>query len=286
MSRLRSAALLGAVMCVAAMYGCGGGPPGGPTPQPPPPAANQPPVIDSVVSSVQRAEVGTEVIFTATVRDAETPVGQLIFEWAADAGTFNGAGSSISWRPPDNATTPADFVIRLTVREQYGTAPAGGQRPEHRVTANSNAVRVHNSVKELGDMAMRFLNDFANSQVSADTCVRDFSNSCPGKAVERSQIQDNRRDYDVLSFSLRLREAVPSSDKMSGRMRVNCAFTSRVKACVPGTSVPNCTVGAIEHVEGDCNTTAVYEQGRWWLCDSTFDNGKLNPLRTGFFSSR
>ena len=271
-------------MCVAAMYGCGGGPPGGPTPQPPPPAANQLPVIDSVVSSVQRAEVGTEVIFTATVRDAETPVSQLIFEWAADAGTFNGAGSSISWRPPDNATTPADFVIRLTVREQYGTAPAGGERPEHRVTANSNAVRVHNSVKELGDMAMRFLTDFANSSVSADTCVRDFSSSCPEKAAERSQIQDNRRDYDIQSFSLRLREVVVASDKMTGRMRVDCSFTSRVKACVPGNSIPGCTVGAIERVEGDCNTTGVYEQGRWWLCESRFD-GALMPLMRGFFGS-
>jgi hypothetical protein len=273
-------------MCVVGAYACGSSTPTNPGPPPPPAVVNQAPVIDSVVSSVQRTEVGTDVIFTATVRDAETPVNQLIFEWAADAGTFSGAGSSISWRLPDTAATPADYVIRLTVREQYGTAPAGGQRPEHRVTANSNTVRVHNSPKELGDMALRFLTDFANSSVSADTCVRDFSNSCPGKAVERSQIQDNRRDYDVQSFSLRLREAVPSSDKMSGRMRVECSFVSRVKACVPGTSVPNCIVGAIERVSGDCNTTAVYEQGRWWLCDSTFDNAQRHSLRTGFFSSR
>lgn len=281
--KFRSAGLLALMMCVAATCACGGSP-GGPTPPPPPPVQNQAPVIDSVVSNVQRAEVGTDVIFTATVRDAETPVSQLIFEWAADGGTFTGAGASISWRPPDNATTPADFVIRLTVREQYGTAPAGGQRPEHRITSNSNPVRVHNSVKELGDMAMRFLTDFANSSVSADTCVREFSNSCPEKARERSQIQDNRRDYEILSSSLRLREVVVSQDKMSGRMRVDCSFTSRVKACVPGNGVPNCTVGAIERVSGDCNTTAVYEQGRWWLCESRFD-GQLVPAMRGFFGS-
>jgi hypothetical protein len=281
---VRSAALLGVAMCAVALSACNGDSPTNPGQQPPPPAVNQAPVIDSVSSDVQRAEVGTEVIFTATVRDAETPVNELIFEWATDGGTFSGAGSSISWRPPDNATTPADFVIRLTVREQYGTAPAGGQRPEHRVTATSNSVRVHNSPKELGDMALRFLMDFANSSVSPDTCVQEFSNSCPGKAVERSQIQDNRRDYDILSSSLRLREVVVSQDRMSARMRVNCAFTSRVKACVPGNSVPGCAVGATERVEGDCNTTGVYEQGRWWLCDSTFDDAQRLPLRRGFWS--
>jgi hypothetical protein len=271
-------------MCVAAMAACGGGPPNGPTPPPPPPVVNQAPIIDSVTASVQRAEVNTDIVFTATVRDAETPVDQLIFEWAADIGTFTGAGSSISWRLPDNATTPADHVIRLTVREAYGNAPAGGQRPEHRVTANSSPVRVHNSPKELGDLALRFLNDFANSQLSADTAVRDFSNSCAEKAVERSQIEDNRRDYDILASSLRLREVVVSQDRMSGRMRVDCSFTSRVKACVPGTSVPGCVVGKTERVSGDCNTTAVYEQSRWWLCESRFD-GTLLPAMKGFFGS-
>ena len=271
-------------MCAVGSYACGGDPPNGPTPQPPPAVVNQAPVIDSVVATVQRAEVNTDVIFTATVRDAETPVDQLIFEWAADAGTFTGAGASISWRLPDTATTPADYVIRLTVREPYGTAPAGGQRPEHRVTANSNPVHVNNSPKELGDMAIRFLTDFANSSVSPDTCVRDFSNSCAEKAAEHSQIQDNRRDYEILSSSLRLREVVVNQDKTSGRVRVDCSFTSRVKACVAGTSVPGCVVGKTERVSGDCNITGIYEQGRWWLCESRFD-GMLVPAMKGFFGS-
>jgi hypothetical protein len=125
-------------------------------------------------------------------------------------------------------------------------------------------------------MAIRFLTDFATSSVSADSCVRDFSNSCAEKAAERSQIQDNRAGYDILSSSLRLREVVVSADGMTGRMRVDCSFTSRVKACLPGNSIPSCTVGAIERVSGDCNTTGIYEQGRWWLCESRFD-GMLLP---------
>lgn len=279
--RLRSGVLACVIACCAVVYACGGSPTNPGPPPPPPPPPNQAPVVESISSDVSRLEVGTEVIFTATVRDAETPISQLLFEWAADAGTFSGAGASISWRPPDNATTPADFVIRLTVREPYGTAPPGGERPEHRVTANSNPVRVHNSPKELGDMTMRFLGDFANSSVSPDTCVREFSDSCPEKAVERKEIEGNRRDYQILSSSLRLREVTVSSDRMHAQIRANCAFTSRVLACVPDTSVPNCSVGATERVDGDCLLTAIYERDRWWLCDSKFQ-GMLVPAMRGF----
>ena len=286
MGRLRSG-VLACVIASASLYACGGSPMN-PGPPPPPPAPNQAPVVESIASDVSRAEVETDVRFTATVRDAETAVDQLIFEWAADAGTFTGQGPSVTWRPPGNANTPADFVIRLTVREQYGTAPPGGQRPEHRVTANSNPVRVHNSPKELGDMAMRFLNDFANSSVSPDTCVREFSDSCPEKEDERDQIADNRRDYQILSSSLSLRDVTVSSDRMSGRMRVDCAFTSRVLACVPNTTVPNCSVGATERVVGDCVLTAIYERNRWWLCESRFVNSQLlaQPARRGFWSAK
>jgi hypothetical protein len=285
--RLRNG-VLACVLACAGAAGCGGSATNPTPPPPPPPPVNQVPVIESIASDVQRAEVGTDVRFTATVRDPETPVDRLIFEWAADSGTFTGQGASVTWRPADNASTPADFVIRLTVREQYGTAPPGGQRPEHRVTADSSPVRVHNSPKELGDMAMRFLNDFANSSVSADTCIRDFSDSCPGKKTEREQIADNRRDYQILSSSLSLREVSVATDRMSGRVRVDCAFTSRVLACVPGTSVPNCAVGATERVVGDCLLTAIYQQNRWWLCDSTFADGQLlsQPARRGFWSAQ
>jgi hypothetical protein len=241
-------------------------------------------VIESITVDAPRAEVGTDVRLTASVRDAETAVDQLIYEWAADAGTFSGQGASVTWRPAEDATTPADFVIRLTVREQYGTAPAGGQRPEHRVTGTSSPIRVHNSPKELGDMALRFLGDFANSSVSPDTCVREFSDSCQEKEVERDQIEDNRRDYEILSSSLSLRNVNVSSDRMSANMRVACAFTSRVRACVSGTSVPNCSVGATERVAGDCLLTGVYQQNRWWLCESRFD-GQLLPSMRGFFGS-
>ena len=260
-------ALAGALAFVVAC----GGPPNEPGPVPqPPPATNQPPNIDSITTSVQRAEVGDSVTITASVRDAETPVDQLIFEWSADNGTFSGQGASVTWRAAGDAATPADVAMRLTVREVYGTAPSGGTRPEHRVTASSNPIRLHNSQRELGELAMRFLNDFATSSVSPETCVRDFSDSCRGKADELGEIRDNRMTYDIVSSSLRLRNVGVATSRMSGNMSVDCAFTSRYKRCPPNN--PNCQIGGLESVSGSCVMTAVYEQSRWWLCQSNFQS--------------
>jgi hypothetical protein len=42
-------------------------------------------------------------------------------------------------------------------------------------------------------------------------------------------------------------------------------------------------VGATEKVAGDCVLTTVYEQRRWWLCNSSFENGVQLPSMRGFF---
>ena len=264
-------ALAGAL---AFAIGCGGSPID-PGPVTPPPAANQAPNIESITTSAQRIEVGETVTVTASVRDAETPADQLIYEWSADGGTFAGQGASVTWRPAGDAATPANVTFRLTVRDVYGTAPAGGTRPEHRVNGTSNPIRLHNSPRELGELAMRFLNDFATSSVSPDACVREFSDSCNGKAAELNDIRDNRRDYDVVSSTLRLRNAAVAGTGLTGNMNVDCAFTSRYKQCPP--TIPNCPIGGLESVSGSCLLTAVYEQNRWWLCQSNFQasNGVL-----------
>jgi hypothetical protein len=233
-----------------------------------PPAANQAPSIDAITTSAQRVEIEDSVTVTATVRDAETPVDQLIFDWSADTGTFAGQGASVTWRAAADAATPANVVIRLTVREVYGTAPAGGSRPEHRVTGSSNPIRLHNSRREIEELSMRFLRDFATSSVSPDSCVRDFAETCSGKLDELNDIRDNRVHYDIVSSSLRFRNVALSSTRTAGNSSVDCAFVSRYKACPPNN--PNCTIGSLESVSGTCLLTAVYDQSRWWLCQSNF----------------
>lgn len=261
------------------MAACGGGSPTHPTPSPPPPVVNQLPVIDSITPSADRVEVETDVTFTASVRDAETPIAQLRFDWKADVGTFSGTGPSVAWRVPKGAATPADVVVTLTVVEVHGPPDASGRRPEQSVSAPAPAVRVHDSPREIGDLSLTFLGDFANSSVPADVAVRDFSDSCRGKFEERDQIAANRRDYQITRSSLTLERVSVSSDRVRGDARVACEFWSVIKQCQPGVS---CKVGANEHVRGKCDLTAVYEQKRWRLCTSLFNESELVPSMSSF----
>lgn len=283
MTRRTLAGRCGAVLIGIVIASCGSPPAGpGPVTPPPPPPVNVPPTIESIAIGAERAEIGDDVTVTATVRDPETAITDLQFAWSADAGTFSGEGASVKWRPPSEGATPAEYTMRLTVTETYGVADAGGVRPKNVVSATSGgAVRVHNSPREIGDMSLAFLRDFANSAIPADLAVRDFSDSCPGKADERSNVADNRVHYEVLSASLNLVNASMAGSRATGNARVACSFTSLVKACQPGRA--NCKVGSTEKVAGDCVLATVYEQRRWWLCDSRFENGVDLPLARAFF---
>lgn len=251
---------------------CGGSPtrPGEVTPPPPPVVTpNTPPIVESITASVSRAEVDTEVTLTATVRDAETPVAQLKYEWTAPWGAIAGTGSTVTFRLPKDIATPADVTVRLTVGETL----SGGVLVS--VNGNSPVIRVHDSPKEVGALSLAFLGDFANSSVSPSSCVRDFSDACSGKAAEKVDVERNREFYVVLDSTLRLQNVRVAGSNLSADASVACSFRSRIIKCEPGSS--GCVVGATESVAGTCSLTAVYEQRRWWLCTSSF-NGTLVPV--------
>jgi hypothetical protein len=279
-------ALWFAVLTAVVVNGsCGGSPmsPGPATPIAPPPAVvNTPPVIESIVASASRAEVDSDVTITATVRDAETPVAQLRYEWKADAGTFTGEGASVKWRAPKGTPTPADYTIRLTITETYGPANAVGGSQQNIVNGTSPVIRLHDSPKELGDLALGFLGDFANSSVSPSTCVRDFSDNCPGKAAEKSDIESNREHFTILGSSLRLQNVRVGTTGTTADMSVACSFTSRIIKCEPGDKA--CVVGNVGTGAGDCTLTGVYEQQRWWLCESHYLPKDTPPGFKSFFS--
>ena len=274
----------GLVLALVVSGSCGSSPmsPGPVTP--PVTVVNTPPVVESLVASATRAEVDTDVTITATVRDAETPVAQLKYEWKADAGTFTGEGAAVKWRAPKGATTPADYAVRLTVTETYSTANAVGGSQQNIVNATSPVIRLHDSPKELGDMALRFLGDFANSSVSPSTCVRDFSDSCQGKADEKEDVEYNREHFIVVGSSLRLQNVRIAASAMSADVNIACSFTSRAIKCDPQSV--GCIVGVVGTAAGDCALTAVYEQQRWWLCSSRFQNGVALPVGFRSFFGR
>jgi hypothetical protein len=244
------------------------------------PPVNVAPVIESIRASSDRVEVDAEITLTAEVRDQETPIEQLKFDWQADSGTFSGDGAVVKWRAPKDIKTPAEFEIRLTVTETYGSPNSAGVRAQNVTTGSIPGIRVHNSNKELEDLSIQFLTDFAHSSIPASTCVRDFTDSCKGKSDERGDIEANRTHFEILNYSLSMKSVAVASSGLSANMVVACSFTSRIKECDPGDKA--CVVGDVGTARGDCILTGKYENRRWWLCDSHFIGRLTDSLRNFF----
>jgi hypothetical protein len=236
-----------------------------------------PPVIEGITARGMRpnepagfADAGEEITVSATVVDPDTPIEQLQFQWTADVGTFSGSGASVTWRAPSDAPTPTTVTLSLTVSDGANTA------------STTTKVSVHNSIKEVGDLAREFLLDFSDSSKPASFVVRNFSKSprCEAERDEEfSQIEENRRLYRITSSFV-------------GTPSVTVQFASRpcpyeprsgdACAAVPATwdsvcasADPKCTGG---HVDGIDYVTAVYEQSEWRLCASYFQ-GRGATLR-------
>jgi hypothetical protein len=272
-------------ICLAALVAACSSPvtPTPPVQPPPPPPPNTPPAITSLTASLATLETTEAVQLVAEVTDAESTTAQLTLQWSAPGGTFTGEGLSVSWQASPGLVTPADVALTLTVVERYQGLNAQGQVAtlEHRAI-RSVTVRVHDSVKEIGDMGVSFLQKFATSSVSPDACLVDFSDNCRGKASEREDIERNRENFLILDSTLGTPRVTNLTKYSRADIRIACAFESRRLKCSPGDS--DCVVGGVEEANGTCRLTAVYEQARWWLCSSNFDPAStLSPAMRLFF---
>lgn len=263
---LRSSALV----FVVALTACGGGSTG-PTPNPPP-VNNALPVVASIAvrgtnqrQPAQYASLGDTVNVTATVTDAETPVAQLTYEWSSSVGgTFTGSGASVTWTAPAAAGTPVNAILTLTVIERFGN------NQTNRVAATST-VDLHNSPKEVGDLARQFLDDFSR-QLSVDTVMRHFAESCPGTANERQDVLNQQNAVTVMSWDIgEATTTVPFSG--------TCPFINRNPVGDACSRIPVRWVSRIKSTgqtsvsSGTDQVTAVFESGspgRWRLCASDY----------------
>lgn len=243
--------------------------------------SNAPPVISSVKAQGTRrnepesfADLGEEIAVTVYVTDEETPLDQLAYEWTASGGTFSGRGPVVRWRAPDTGTQ--DYDLTSTVIERYQATDANGlpATQEHRVTSTVR-VSVHSSEKEVGEMAGLFLDEFSHSSIPADTTVRNFTDSCPGKREELAQVRDNRDTRIIDTYSIGTPRVtinfggVCSYESRGGDACVSVAvdWRSRIKA-----------TGKPEHSYGTGYLTAVYQGSRWWLCDSNYQGTTTSGL--------
>jgi hypothetical protein len=275
----------GAMAVLGLASGCGDSP-NAPSPPPPQPPPNNPPVISAISIQGSRssepagfADLSESVSVKADVRDDETPVAQLQFVWSSAAGTFSGSGSSVTWQAPAQGTTPGNVTLRLEVVERYGppTAPTAF---EHRVSSNAT-VRLHDSAREVGDMARQFLLDFSDSSIrDVAYIMRNFEPGCYGTADEAAQVAENRARFQIVSSSV---GAAAVTVNFGGV----CPFRSRSgDACV---QVPvlwdsiDLSTGVRGVVRGTDQVAAVYvrSRGEWRLCDSQF-NGVVPFQMRGF----
>ena len=270
--------------------------PGAFTFQAPPPTTNAPPVIKSIVAQGTKtsepasfADLGETIAVTATVTDAETPVADLTYEWSAPVGTFAGTGASVTWKAPPQMTTPASVTLSLVVIENYTTTdPNGLPVQQQNKVAGGVAVSVHDSAKEVGDMARTFLVNFSK-QVSVDTVLQDFRDGCgfndKGRHYEEEDVVNNQANFNITAYNV----GQPATTvKFGGQCTL---FPDRYRTGDACSEVPvdwTSTViadGTTERVAGTDQVTAVYgPQDRWWLCDSDFQGSMVN-LTTGVVRS-
>ncbi len=229
------------------------------------PVVNTPPVINGVTVGVTRAEVDTDVPVTASVQDAETPIANLTFVWTANAGTFTGTGPSVTWRlPKGSVTTPIAVTISLEVIEHYqDTDPSGHLITRtNDVKASAAPIAVDDSPAEISNMAVTFLvTYFGDSSVSPAACLVDFSDNCPGKAAELGDIVANRATFIIHSAVAHVANIQFDAAMDFANIDAPCTFHDR--------RLDNGQMGTSD---GQCLLTAVYENQRWWLCDSHYQS--------------
>lgn len=246
----------------------------------PGPANNPAPVIASVSARGSRknqppefADLGEDVAVTASVTDGETQPDQLIYQWTASSGTFSGSGPAVTWRAPAQATTPTTSSLTLAVVERYVT-PDGVVHEN--LVERSVTVGMHDSAREVGDLAVLFLTEFSISSIAPDMVIRNFSTRCRGRALELSDVQDNRKDYIINAYTI----GQPVVTIGFGGV---CSFRSRAAdACarVPTRwEVTELASGKPNVAEGVEQVTAIYDQDRWYLCDSDWDPSSTTVLR-------
>ena len=249
---------------------CGTDPGTGPSDPDPPPPANAVPVVTSILvkgalarEPAQYATLGETVNVTATVADAETPVGQLTYEWVSSVGgTFGGNAATTTWTAPATlpGTTPVNATLTLTVVERVDATR------NNRVTATS-VVDLHNSPKEVGDLAYQFLVDFSK-QLAPDVVMRNFTNNCPTTADEYQDVINQQNAVTVMSYDIgQPTTTVPFIGACPYRNRAGDAcsnlqvrWTSRIKSN-----------GSISNSSGVDQVTAVLENGQWKLCASDYN---------------
>lgn len=179
--------------------------PTNPSPAPPvnpgPPVNNTPPKIGAFIVLGTRpneppnfADVSEDIPVSVDVTDAESAIGDLKFNWSSPVGTFSGTGTKVTWRAPSSISAPTNVTLSLEVVETYMSQ---GKSVENRVTG-STTLSLHDSIREVGDMAYQFILDFSDSSKSVQFVMRNFQQGCYGTDDEIGDVTRNREMFTII----------------------------------------------------------------------------------------
>jgi hypothetical protein len=232
-------------------------PPATPTPTPPP----APPTIASMSVSSPRVEADGQLQVTAVVGNGDIPPADFTWAWSARPvnGVFTGTGAQVNWQAPRLQQTPDTYALTLGIKAPYKD---DGTPKEYEV---SSSVQVHynDSTREVSGITTQFLRDFTTFSVSPDQCVRNFSDSCPGRADELYDIQQNRALFHINGGTFSVSSVTLNSDRTRANVVAPCTFYNL-----------NATGGS-DTVVGTCLLTSTYEKWAWWLCESHFQGASV-----------
>lgn len=272
----------GVSVLTALLSACGGSQP--PTqPPPPPPVNNNPPAntlpaIDGITVQGRRprqparfADVRETIDVSAAVRDAETPLEELTYQWTATAGTFSGTGRVVTWTAPDSIAQPTTVTLTLRVIEAYGHP--GQAKIFSQDTTSTEMLALHDSVAEVGKMTKDFLEAFSQPKTITDwrQVMQDFNRSvCPVPAEyddERASVEEHIQNFTMHAYEI----GQPGVAVNFGGV---CSFALPGDACASARAMWDSTgPGGRDTARGVDHVTAVYSRTdrRWWLCSSRFE---------------
>jgi len=247
------------------------------------PPDNVPPTIMAIVIQGGRpneppdfADLNETVSISAQVSDPETASDQLEYQWTALVGTIVGEGQTVSWHAPDASETPLPVAIELRVIERYGQDGIF----QHEATA-ARTLSLHDSVREVGNMARRFLDEFSQPQTNKDwrDIMMDFDlagGTCaePGAiAEERLQVTAHYTNFVMHNYDIGPATA-------SVNFGSHCAVRNRPGDACVGVPVywdsTDTRTGKRAQTNGVDRLSAAYSEmaSRWWLCSSDLVESK------------
>ena len=274
--------VLGFVIAIA--VACGGKKPTGPTPlpDPGPVITNVPPVIGKFTVQSTRANapadfanVLDDVQVSVVVTDAEPSNTELKFNWSAAVGSFSGSGRSVIWKAPATVTTLNDVTLNLEVVETFMSQ---GKPVENKVTG-STALSLHDSAKEVGDMARQFLLDFSDSLIAnIPFIMRNFEPGCYGTDAETRDVIANRENFEIKQWqvddattTINFNGTCPFPGRASPRGDA-CSLVRTYWVSIARRDFDTTKKGDVSIASGIDHVAAFYypAQRRWRLCDSQY----------------